>query len=355
MICRTFPQLVPPARLSALLGWGLLLAASNAAQGTMLGRRQATCPICKQTFQAVVLASVDTSAGVDRDLFARAAGPQPVFYLITTCPRCYYSGYLDDDFRPDIKFPKGFKERVLRSPKLQPGMTITPKTDQRMIPAQVRYRLAYQCFQWRGMSEESMAWLCLRASWVARDLGSVMPRTDRLQRVMGFIERWLPPDGSNMNQVDRELHLTTGLAAELAEGRFSRYQVPYVRFVLAMMWRRHGENALFESTFPPDRPDPELPEFLREKVKEVHATIAAERHWQRLARDHFLKALDGDEVSPGNRPAANYVVAELYRRLDRTNRAVRYYDLALADPKINPHLAEWARQQRSQALSRPIR
>ena len=331
-----------------------VLLATPPVHATILGRREVTCPVCRQAFRAVTLASTDTSAGVDRDLFARSAGPQPVFYLIATCPRCYYSGYLTD-FRSDVELPAGFRDKVLASPKLDPGMSITPKTDQRKIPAEVRYRLAVQCYDWRGMSAESLAWLYLRASWVARDLGSVIPRTDRLQRVMGFIEQWMPKDANTQNQADRELELVTRLAAHVAEGRFSIYQRPYVEFVLAMLWRRHGENALFESVFDPDRPDPGVPEALQSIPARVHASIAEERRLQRLALSHFLEALDGNEVTPANRAPAVYLIAELYRRLGQPNRALRYYDRALADPRLDPHLSTWARQQRAIIANRPGR
>jgi tetratricopeptide (TPR) repeat protein len=291
---------------------------------------------------------------VDRDLFARSAGPQPVFYLISTCPRCYYSGYLED-FQPGIQLPDDVRNKVRETPKLHPGITITPETDQRMIPAEVRYRLAEQCYRWRGMSAESMAWLCLRASWVARDKGSIIPRTDHLQRVMGFIERWLPPDADDLNQADRELQLATRVAAQLAEGRFTRYQVPYVRFVLAMIWRRHGENVLFESIYPSGQTDTSLPEPLQTKLTDVHASIATERRWQRQALEYFQKALDANEVTPANLGPATYLVAELYRRSGQFNRARRYYDRALADPQIDPHLASWSQQQRDQMLPGPRR
>ncbi len=340
----------PGWRRPLVLGVVALTVSTGALEATVLGRREVSCPVCGQKFRAVVLATIDTSAGVDRDLFARSAGPQPVFYRIATCPRCYYSGYLED-FQADIRLPKAFRDQVLKSPKLDPGMVITPETDQRMIPAEVRYRLAHQCYQWRGMSDESMAWLYLRSSWVSRDLGSVLPRTDRLQRVMGFVERWLPSDREVPNQVDRELQLVTRLAAELAEGHFTRYQVPYVRFVLAMIWRRHGENALFESLYPPGRDNTDLPERLRSRLEEVRASIAEERRWQQRALVYFLRALDGREIQPSNQPAAKYLIAELYRRLGQPNRALHYYDRALADPRIDARLAQWAREQRVQVMS----
>ncbi len=327
----------------ALLPLGVVPAVVLA---TILGRETVTCPICRQEFEAVVPSSEDTSGGVDRDLFARSAGPQPVFYRISTCPRCYYSGYRSD-FGPRIRFPRGFKRRILESPKLDPNMVITPGTDQRMIPALTRYRLAEQCYRWRGMSDEAMAWLCLRASWVARDLGSVIPRSDRLQRVMGFIERWLPEERRGGNQADRELQLVTHVAAQLAEGRFSAYQRPYVEFILAMLWRRHGENTLFEAVYPRGQPLDALPDALAERVRKTRESIAEERRWQRRALEHFLKAVDGRTVTPTNRPAANYLIAELYRRLGERNRAIRHYDAALNDPKTDEHLRTWAREQRS--------
>jgi hypothetical protein len=338
---RAFFRSVTALAFSLLLFW----LASGEARATILSRHEVACPVCEQKFKAVVASSADTSAGVDRDLFARSAGPQPVFYKISTCPRCYYSGYIED-FRPGIQLPADFRDKVLKSPKLDPKMAITPKTDQRSIPAEVRYRLAVQCHQWRNMQAESMAWLYLRASWVARDVGSVIPRTDRLQRVMGYIERWLPADTRKLNQADRELQLVTHVSAAVAEGQFSQYQLPYVQFILAMLWRRHGENHLFETVFPPGTEDERLPESLREKVRAVHASIEQERKWQRLALEQFRRALDTGEIAAANRPAAEYVVAELYRRLEQPNRAMRFYDRALAAPQLDAHLAEWARQQR---------
>lgn len=333
-----------------LVSAGLIGIGSDTLLATILGREKVTCPVCAQGFSAVVPTRTDTSAGVDRDLFARSAGPQPVFYRIATCPKCYYSGYIED-FEPGIRLPAGFREKVLESPKLDPGMTITPNTDQRAIPAEVRYRLAMQCHRWRQMSAESMAWLYLRASWVARDMGSVMPRTDRLQRVMGFIERYLPRYNKEQNQADRELQLVTHLSAAVAEGRFSLYQRPYVTFVLAMLWRRHGENQLFEALFPTGQDDAHLPDLLRTKLEAVRESIAEERRWQRLALEQFLKALDAEAISAENQPAANYLVGELYRRLGQPSRALRYYDRALADPRLDSHLADWAKQQRGLVTS----
>lgn len=322
----------------------LLAIAGSQALATILARKDTTCPVCRHTFKGVVLATIDSSAGVDRDLFARSAGPQPVFNRINTCPKCCYSGYLDDDFRRGIKFPKGFAARVRKLPKRYDGVEITPDIDQRMIPASVKYELAETCYRWRNMSAESMAWLCLRASWVARDVGSIMPKTPRLQRVMGFVERWLPPDRAELNQADRELRLTTHLAAELAEGRFSRYQKPFVQYVLAILLRRHGENVPFELLTPSEDM---MPKLLLEQLARALETVQTERQWQRKALEHFVQAIDNKEVSPQNRGAALYLVGELHRRLGRPNRAGRYYDQALADPHIDNHLAQWAREQRA--------
>jgi len=335
-------------RFQVVLFLGLILAPAAALHATMLGREPVGCPVCMMRFEAVVAVSVDTNGGVDRDLFARSAGPQPVFYHVTTCPRCYYSGCVAD-FAPGIELPTGFKEKVLKKPKLDPGMTITPQTDPREIPAAVRYRLAVQCYVWRGVKSEAMAWLYLRASWVARDEGSVMPRIDRLQRVMGFVERYLPPDVAGGNQADRQFVLATSVASMLGEGRFTRYQTPYVRFVLAVLYRQRGENDLFEALFPPDKTEAGLPDLLKSRITEIHASIAEERRWQRLALETFLKAVDAREIAPANLAASYYLIAELHRRLGQINRAILYYDRALADPQINAHLARWAQEQKAYA------
>ena len=308
------------------------------------------CPVCRQVFETVLCIEGDAKASIDRDLYARALGPQPVYYLIHTCPACGYSGYLSD-FDPDTGVAPELRDKILTSPKLSLPSDFGPDSDPRALAAEDRYRLAIQCYRWRGRSDEALAWLHLRAGWVARDKGSVLPPDPRLVRVIFFIRRWRPPDESGDNSADLDLQTATRVAEALATGWFNRYQQPYVELALALLRRRHGENAGLDETLRKLVDQETFSEVLGEAVERMHASLARERAHQGAAAAHFQKALAADRIEAGNRPVACYLLGELYRRLGREAEALRWYDAALDDPALPEQLRAWARQQR-EAVSR---
>ena len=57
---------------------------------SILGRADLTCPVCETSFEMIACTRSNTRGGVDRDLYARALGPQPEFYRIAACPQCGY-------------------------------------------------------------------------------------------------------------------------------------------------------------------------------------------------------------------------------------------------------------------------
>ena len=318
------------------------------------------CPVCEEVFNTLVCIDGDAKASVDRDLFARALGPQPVYYLIHTCPGCGYSGYTGD-FHPETEIAPEVRDKILTSPKLPLPSHFGPESDPRELPADERYRLAVQSYQWLDRSDEALAWLHLRASWVARDEGSVLPPDPRLVRVIRFIQRWRPSGEPGDNPADLDLEAATRVAETLALGGFNRYQKPYVELALALVLRRHGENVGVDETLrvltdraAAEREKGEEATFARplvEGIGRMRASIAREREHQASAASYFEKALEAGQVDAGNRPVACYLLGELYRRLGRDAEAVRWYDAALADPALPDELRTWARQQR-EAVSR---
>ena len=155
------------ARWSAFLG-GTLCALSTAwpqpanppdevlPESSRVGRVQVTCPCCAFEFEALAVARTNTLAGVDRDLFARALGPQPVFYLVSACPRCYYGGYLED-FQPGVSLPPDVVSELTGADSpLRPSVPLDAGTPQRDIPALVRYELAYECYRRLQRPDEAL-------------------------------------------------------------------------------------------------------------------------------------------------------------------------------------------------------
>ncbi|HOB75011.1 MAG TPA: DUF2225 domain-containing protein [Phycisphaerae bacterium] len=312
---------------------------------SLLGRYTLACPICQQTFTAIACPQSNIRGGVDRDFFARALGPQPEFYRIATCPRCGYSGY-PGDFDANTVFPPGFREKVLQSPKLVLPAGFGPESDPRDLDARDRYALAVTCYQWLGRSDEALGWLHLRASWIYREEGAVLPPDDRLARAFRYIQRWRPQLGPGDNQADGELRTAARIAEAIAHGDFNRYQRPYIELALALILRRHGENQPAMEMLDRLADYEPFSQALKDGIARMRESIRLERAQQLRAADCFDRALMADQIAPPNKAPACYLLGELYRRLGRDREAVRWYDRALADPSLPPDLRTWAREAR---------
>ena len=317
---------------------------------SLLGRSDLMCPVCHGSFTTVVCTQTNTRSGVDRDLFARALGPQRVFYRISTCPRCGYSGYASD-FDPEIRLPPDVLERIRNEPGLTLPEGFTPESDPRELDAADRYALAITCYRWRRQSDEALAWLHLRASWVEREKGSALAADARLKRVMEYIEGWRPTMKPGGNQVDVEMQTATRIAEAVASGEFSRYQRPYVELALALILRRHGENRLASPLLDRLVTDEGLSPSLREGIERMRQSIVGERRHQQQAADRFEAALLANRIGPDNRGPACYLLAELYRRLGRDRDAVRWYEKALSHKTLPLDVRGWADEQRRWAAA----
>lgn len=332
--------------------FGLSLLPIGAEPLSLLSRHPLLCPACGQEFTTLVCVQHNTRGGIDYDLFVRPLGPNPEYYRVHTCPRCGYSGYASD-FPPEAHLPNRDKpflsatvrEKILKQRLLELPEGFGPESDPRELDARDRYRLAIQCYQWRDQSAEALAWLNLRASWIARDEGALLPPTPRLKRVMSFIEQWRPFLEEGGNQVDVEMQLTTRMAEEIAAGRFNRYQKPYVELALAMILRSHGENQPAKAILKRYVNMESYPETLQAGIARMLDSIETERQYQQAAVDCFETALSAGQVGDANRPAACYLLGELHRRLGQNESARQWYDKSLNDPSTPPDLKEMARRQ----------
>lgn len=313
---------------------------------SLLGRHQLRCPVCEQGFAALIVTQTNTRGGVDRDLFARAVGPEPEYYRVSTCPKCGYSGYLSD-FDPDIVLPPDLRGRITGEPGLELPEGFTPESDPRELDAADRYRLAIQCYQWGQKSDEAVGWLYLRASWIERDKGSVLPKDPLLARVMKYVERWRPEMQRTDNQRDIEMQTVTRMLEALASGEFNRYQRPYVELAVALILRRHGENRQAGPMLERLAVYEPFSESLRQGIERMRVSIKLEREQQAEAAACFERALLAGQIGGDNRPMACYLLAELCRRLGRDREAVGWYDRALESKQLPADLRKWAVEQRA--------
>jgi hypothetical protein len=301
------------------------------------------CPVCDHAFETARLDSSDTRGGVGRDFFARALGAQPVYYLISTCPRCYYSGYLDD-FQATGRADAALRQAIVQDRRLRPATAISPSMKQAEIPAATRYGLAAAVYSLRRAPPEAQGWLLLRWAWVVREDGSYLPPTLTLMQAMREIEPRLPEARRGANQAERELRAVNLLMADWQEGSFEPVLEPYVRLVLAMVLRRHGENVPARDLLSDAKPQVER--ALVPAIERMLASIEEERRLLAMAREQFELAVTRNEIRPENRAAALYLLGELCRRLGDDPSARTWYDRALADPTLETSLRTWTYEQR---------
>lgn len=126
---------------------------------TTLQQVELQCPICETRFSSQTVVSTNSFGGKRTDFHERAAGTQPLPYLIHTCNRCGYSG-ADRDFT-EVDVTPMLKRRVWD--ELAPTVVCGP------LVGSVKYEAAAKVADWQGVEARSVADLLLRAAWCCVD------------------------------------------------------------------------------------------------------------------------------------------------------------------------------------------
>lgn len=122
-----------------------------------------SCPICGNSFQSQAVATTNAFGGKRTDFHERAAGTQPLAYLVHMCVECGYSGG-EKDFDTDGEVSLLLKEHVLN--ELAPSVSMSPV-------GSAKYEAAAKVAEWQGMGVRNVADLLLRAAWCCVDEGDV--------------------------------------------------------------------------------------------------------------------------------------------------------------------------------------
>jgi hypothetical protein len=121
-----------------------------------------------------------------------------------------------------------------------------------------------------------------------------------------------------------------------------------VRYYLAFLLRRHGENGSARPFLERAVADAVLDVPLREAAARMLRSIPREQEHQRRALAHFERAILAEQVASTNRPVAIYLAAELCRRLGRHRDAARWLDRMPSDARALPDaLREWVHEIRA--------
>jgi uncharacterized protein (DUF2225 family) len=116
------------------------------------------CPCCGEHFETTTCTSTNNLGPTTTDLFAMAAGEQPIHHQVHTCPHCGFScqdmeeGILDDEV-------KNFVAEV-----------ITPQLPDGPVPSWQKFTFVAQIDESVGADHYSLGMLYLHAAWCCYDL-----------------------------------------------------------------------------------------------------------------------------------------------------------------------------------------
>ena len=191
---------------------------------TTLQQIELRCPICESTFRSQAVVSTNSFGGKRTDFHERAAGTQPLPYLVHTCNRCGYSG-AERDFSDDAEVTPMLREHVWNE--------LAPRLPTEALSGSEKYELAAKIAEWQSMEARHIADLLLRAAWCCVDESDIEAERFFRRKAAWMLERAL---GSYDGVVPEERAVLTYLVGEL--------------------WRRVGDAAQAKEWF--DRVPPEI-------------------------------------------------------------------------------------------------
>lgn len=122
---------------------------------TTLRQIDLSCPACGNSFQSQAVVSTNAFGGKRTDFHERAAGTQPLAYLVHMCRECGYSGS-ERDFTGVTDVSPLVREHVLN--ELAPKAPIS-------TTGSAKYEAAAKVAEWQGVEARQVADLLLRAAW----------------------------------------------------------------------------------------------------------------------------------------------------------------------------------------------
>jgi len=205
------------------------------------------CPVCESRFRSQAVVETNAHGGKRTDFHERAAGAQPLPYLVHTCSRCGYSG-AERDFSDEAEVTPMLREHVWNE--------LTPRLPTEALSGSEKYELATRIAEWQSMEPHHIADLLLRAAWCCVDEGDVeAERFFRRKAAWAFeqaLERW---DGV---------------------GREERAALTYL---VGELWRRVGDQQLARTWFdkvPGEILDPATQQWLLDAARQQRD---APREW----------------------------------------------------------------------------
>jgi uncharacterized protein (DUF2225 family) len=131
---------------------------------TTLQQIELTCPVCESRFRSQAVVSTNSFGGKRTDFHERAAGTQPLPYLVHMCNRCGYTG-AERDFTEEADVSPMLREQVWTE--------LAPQLAKPAVLGSEKYEAAAKVAEWQGLEPRHVADLLLRAAWCCVDEGDI--------------------------------------------------------------------------------------------------------------------------------------------------------------------------------------
>ena len=152
---------------------------------TTLQQIELQCPVCETRFRSQAVISTNSFGGKRTDFHERAAGTQPLPYLVHMCDQCGYTG-AERDFTDEADVTPVVREHVWT--ELAPALTL-PRPG--AVLGSEKYEAAAKVAEWQGLEPRHVADLLLRAAWCCVDEGDVEAERFFRRRAAWAFERSL--------------------------------------------------------------------------------------------------------------------------------------------------------------------
>jgi uncharacterized protein len=206
---------------------------------TTLQQIELRCPICDTRFRSQAVVSTNSFGGKRTDFHERAAGTQPLPFLIHMCNRCGYSG-AERDFSDEAEVSPTLKEHVWNE--------LAPTLSASTLCGSEKYEAAARIAEWQSIEPRHLADLLLRAAWCCVDEGDI--------------------------EAERFFRRKAAWAFEAALESFdgvARDERAVLTYLVGELWRRVGDigqaNRWFERV-PPEIIDPSTQQWVMDAARQ---------------------------------------------------------------------------------------
>jgi uncharacterized protein len=137
---------------------------------TTLQQIELCCPVCATRFRSQAVVVTNALGGKRTDFHERAAGTQPLAYLVHMCNRCGYAG-AEREFTDEAEVSAALKSRVWSELAPEFGGLSRCAGARSPVPGSAKYEAAAKVATWQGGDPRVIGDCYLRAAWCCVDEG----------------------------------------------------------------------------------------------------------------------------------------------------------------------------------------